>query len=144
MGTVRYTNEEIRKRKGRIDHAKVSAATEEKIATWKREDGFEDAVLGPVHVIPPLPDVRATRTARPFTGRVCGAVHARAANGVSMGRPSPRAVRSSARAALCHLDCIHEISLYELSHRFLILCELLLSVAVCSRRMRHFPKNTVG
>lgn len=61
MSTVRYTNEEIRKRKGYIDHAKVRAATEEQIAAWKREDGFDNVVPGPVRVVPPVPDVRALR-----------------------------------------------------------------------------------
>jgi hypothetical protein len=41
--TKRYTNEEIRKRKGNVDHAKVNAATKEQIAAWKREDGIDDA-----------------------------------------------------------------------------------------------------
>lgn len=61
MSTVRYTNEELRKRKGRVDHAKVRAATEEQIAAWKREDGIDDAALGPVRAVPPVTDVRALR-----------------------------------------------------------------------------------
>ncbi len=61
MGTVRYTNEEIRKRKGHVDHAKAGAATEEQIAEWKRDDGVDDATLGPVRVVPPATDVRGLR-----------------------------------------------------------------------------------
>jgi DNA-binding transcriptional regulator YiaG len=61
VSTVRYTNEEIRKRKGRVNHAKIRAATEEQIIAWKREDGFDDATLGPVRVVPAVPDVRALR-----------------------------------------------------------------------------------
>ena len=61
MGTVRYSSEEIRKRKGHIDHAKVRAATEEQIAEWKREDDIDEATLGPIRVVPPLTDLRALR-----------------------------------------------------------------------------------
>jgi hypothetical protein len=56
VSTVRYTNEEIRKRKGRVNLAKIRAATEEQIAAWKREDGFDEAVLGPIRVVPPAPN----------------------------------------------------------------------------------------
>jgi hypothetical protein len=51
---MRYTNEEIRNRKGHVDHAKVSAATEEQIALWKQEDGNDDSALGPTRAVPPL------------------------------------------------------------------------------------------
>jgi DNA-binding transcriptional regulator YiaG len=61
MGTVQYTNEQIRKRKGRVDHAKVRAAGEEQIAVWKRADAIDDATLGPIRVVPPVTDVRALR-----------------------------------------------------------------------------------
>ncbi len=61
MSTVRYTNEEIRNRKGHVDHAKVSAATEEQIASWKQEDGIDDSALGPTRAVPPATDVRALR-----------------------------------------------------------------------------------
>jgi ribosome-binding protein aMBF1 (putative translation factor) len=62
VSNERYTNEEIRKRKGTVDHAKVREATEDQIADWKREDGYgDDSVLGPVRAVPPLTDVRALR-----------------------------------------------------------------------------------
>ncbi len=61
LGTVRYTNKEIRKRKGQVDQAKVRAASEEQIAAWKREDGIDDSTLGPARVMPPATDVRALR-----------------------------------------------------------------------------------
>lgn len=61
MSTVRYTNDEIRSGKGHVDHAKVRAATEEQIASWKREDGIDDSALGPMRVVPPATDVRALR-----------------------------------------------------------------------------------
>ena len=53
MSSVRYTKEELRKRKGRVDLAKVSAATEEKIAAWKREDDSDDNALSPIRVVLP-------------------------------------------------------------------------------------------
>jgi DNA-binding transcriptional regulator YiaG len=61
VSTVRYTNDEIRKHKGRIDQLRVSAATEDQIAEWKREDGIDDAALGPIRTVLPATDVRALR-----------------------------------------------------------------------------------
>jgi len=61
MSTVRYTNKELRKRKGRVDHAKVNAATEEQIAAWKLEDGIDDDALGPIRIVPPVMDLAALR-----------------------------------------------------------------------------------
>jgi DNA-binding transcriptional regulator YiaG len=61
VSTVRYTNEEIRKRKGHVDHAKINAATEEQIAAWKHEDGIDDANFGPARAVPPITDVHALR-----------------------------------------------------------------------------------
>ncbi len=62
MSKERFTNEEIRKRKGTVDHAKIREATEEPIVAWKREDGYgDDSGLGPVRVVPPVTDVRALR-----------------------------------------------------------------------------------
>lgn len=46
--------------KGRVDHAKVRAATEKQIAAWKREDGIDDAHLGAPRCVPNV-DVRAVR-----------------------------------------------------------------------------------
>lgn len=58
----RYTNEELRKREGAIDLAKVRETTEEQIAAWKRDDGYaDDSVLGPVRAVPPRTDLRALR-----------------------------------------------------------------------------------
>ncbi|MEO6913537.1 MAG: helix-turn-helix domain-containing protein [Candidatus Baltobacteraceae bacterium] len=45
---------------GRIDRAKVRATTEAQIATWKREDGIDDALLGPPRYVPGV-GVRAIR-----------------------------------------------------------------------------------
>ena len=61
MSTVKRTNEQVRKRKGRIDTAKVKAATETDIARWKREDGIDDDALGPARFVVPPTDVRALR-----------------------------------------------------------------------------------
>lgn len=60
---MRYSNEEVRKRRAELDPAKSDPASEEQIATWKREDGFadEDAVFGPARFVPPLIDLRALR-----------------------------------------------------------------------------------
>jgi len=63
VSTVRYSNEELRKRRAQLAPAKHPEATEEQIATWKREDGFadEDVILGPGRLVPALTDVRALR-----------------------------------------------------------------------------------
>jgi putative transcriptional regulator len=62
VSTERFSNEEIRQYKGRIDRAKVDSATEEQIAAWKREDGFgDDTTLGAGRMVPPIVDVRALR-----------------------------------------------------------------------------------
>lgn len=61
MRIVRYTNEQLRKRKGQIDRAKINATTEEQITAWKREDGIDDGALGPIRAVLPTTDVRALR-----------------------------------------------------------------------------------
>jgi len=61
MSTVRYMNKELRKRKGRVDHAKVNGATEEQIVAWKLEDGIDDDALAPIRVVPPVTDLPALR-----------------------------------------------------------------------------------
>lgn len=61
MSIVRYTNAQIRKLKGHVDHAKIAGVTEDQIAAWKREDDIDDAALGPVRAVPPRTDVRALR-----------------------------------------------------------------------------------
>jgi putative transcriptional regulator len=59
---VRRSNEEIRaNNKGRIDVARVRAATEEQIARWKAEDGIDDATLGPPRFINAGPDAKRIR-----------------------------------------------------------------------------------
>lgn len=58
MSIVRKSKAEIGK--GRIDHAKVLAATEQQIAAWKSGDGIDDAQLGPPRYVPGV-DVRAVR-----------------------------------------------------------------------------------
>ena len=59
MSTVRRTTE--RSRTGRVDAARVRAATEADIARWKREDGVDDGALGPARLVRRGPDVRALR-----------------------------------------------------------------------------------
>jgi putative transcriptional regulator len=46
--------------KGRLDRAKVRRASEADIAGWKREEGVDDALLGPVRYVPSV-DVRKVR-----------------------------------------------------------------------------------
>ncbi len=46
--------------KGRVDHARVRAATEEQIAQWKREGGIHDSRLGPPRYVPSV-NVREVR-----------------------------------------------------------------------------------
>jgi hypothetical protein len=61
VGVSRYTNEEIRKRKGRVDQVKFDAATEDQIAAWKAEDGIDDSTLGPLRAVPPTTGLRRLR-----------------------------------------------------------------------------------
>jgi putative transcriptional regulator len=61
MATVKRTHQQVRAGKGTIDRTKLTAATEADIARWKREDGIDDAALGPARFVPPLTDVRALR-----------------------------------------------------------------------------------
>lgn len=74
MTIVSKSNEEIRSAEGRIDFEKLDAATEEDIERWKREDGVDDAALGPPRLVRVSPDVRllpmpkSTGTARARTG----------------------------------------------------------------------------
>jgi putative transcriptional regulator len=58
---VRRSNEAIRAAKGRIDVAKLDSATEEDIERWTREDGIDEAALGPPRYVRAGPDVRAIR-----------------------------------------------------------------------------------
>lgn len=61
MPIEHFTEEELRLRPGRSDLAKIRATTEEDIERYKREDGIDDAFLGPVRVVTRGPDVRALR-----------------------------------------------------------------------------------
>ena len=61
MTTVRKSNDAIRTAKGRIDVERLAAATEEDIERWKREDGVDDAALGPPRFVRASPDVRSIR-----------------------------------------------------------------------------------
>lgn len=59
--TVKRSNEQIRRARGRIDVAKLNAATEADISRWKRQDGIDDAALGPARLVSAGPDVRLLR-----------------------------------------------------------------------------------
>jgi putative transcriptional regulator len=61
VSTVRRSNEQIRTSKGRIDTARVAAATDADVERWKREDGDDDAALGAPRLVGLGPDVRALR-----------------------------------------------------------------------------------
>ncbi len=61
MRIVRKSNEAIRAAKGRLDVSRLDSTTEEDIERWKREDGIDDAALGPPHYVPAGPDVRTVR-----------------------------------------------------------------------------------
>ncbi|HEY8883885.1 MAG TPA: helix-turn-helix domain-containing protein [Chloroflexota bacterium] len=61
MTIVRKSNDEIRAAKGRIDVEKLESATEEDIERWNREDGIDEAALGPPRYVRVGPDVRLVR-----------------------------------------------------------------------------------
>jgi hypothetical protein len=63
VNIVRRSNEEMRTAKGRIDAEKLNTVMEEDIAHWKREDGVDDASLGPPHFVSAGPDVRMSSSA---------------------------------------------------------------------------------
>jgi len=58
---VRRTTEQVKAAKGRVDVARVQAATPADIERWKREDGVDDAALGPARLVRRGPDVRSLR-----------------------------------------------------------------------------------
>jgi len=60
MPTVQVIKEQIRRRGGRVNLAKFQATTEADIQRQKRDDGMDDAVLGPLRVIAGT-DVRSLR-----------------------------------------------------------------------------------
>lgn len=61
MTIIRRTNEEIGAHNGRIDVARVNAATDEDIARWKAEDGIDDEALGTPRWVSQGPNVRRIR-----------------------------------------------------------------------------------
>jgi putative transcriptional regulator len=61
VSTVRRSNEQIRAATGRVDEAKVRAATEADIQRWKGQDGVDDAALGPARLVRRGPNVRLLR-----------------------------------------------------------------------------------
>ena len=61
MTIVRKSTEEIRKRQGRIDHAKIASFTDADRERFKREDGFEEQYLSEPEIIVPSVDVHALR-----------------------------------------------------------------------------------
>ena len=61
MSTVRRTTEQVRAAKGRVDAARVKAASEAEIERWKQEDGIDDDALGAARLVRRRPDVRALR-----------------------------------------------------------------------------------
>jgi putative transcriptional regulator len=60
MPAVQVTKAQIRSRRGRVDLAKFQATTEDDIQRQKRNDGMEDAILGPARVVAG-PDIRSLR-----------------------------------------------------------------------------------
>ena len=58
---VKRSNEQIRKRSGRLDVEKMKAATEADIARWRSQDGVDDAALGAPRSVRPGPNVRSVR-----------------------------------------------------------------------------------
>jgi putative transcriptional regulator len=58
VSIVRKNRQQIGK--GRVDRAKIRAATEAQIAAWKREDGIDDARLSAPRYVPKV-DVRTVR-----------------------------------------------------------------------------------
>ncbi len=61
MNTMRRANKKEEEPRSRIDVARVKAATEVDIARWKRDDGVDDATVGPARFVRAGPDVRGLR-----------------------------------------------------------------------------------
>ena len=61
MSIVRRTNKQIREGRGRADHAKLEATTEDMIAEFMHEDDSDTQELGEPRFVPPRTDVRALR-----------------------------------------------------------------------------------
>lgn len=60
MQTVQVSKEQIRRRGGRVNLAKFQATSEHDIQRQKHDDGMDNAVLGPLRVVPG-PDVQSIR-----------------------------------------------------------------------------------
>ena len=58
---MKRSNEQIRTARGRVDVERLKAATDADIERWKREDGVDDATLGPARFVSAGPDVRLVR-----------------------------------------------------------------------------------
>jgi len=49
------------KARGRLDLERLKRASDAEIDTWKRQEGIDDAALGPVRFVSASPDVRVIR-----------------------------------------------------------------------------------
>ncbi|HEY2477063.1 MAG TPA: helix-turn-helix domain-containing protein [Candidatus Cybelea sp.] len=61
MATVRRTNQEIRKNRGRVDAKKIASFSEDEIERFALEDDSGTGELGEPRYVPPRTDVRALR-----------------------------------------------------------------------------------
>jgi DNA-binding transcriptional regulator YiaG len=61
MATVRRSSKEVRRRRGRIDAAKVASFSEAEIERFAREDDSDTRELGEPRYVPPRIDVRELR-----------------------------------------------------------------------------------
>lgn len=61
MSTVRRSNKEIRKTRGRVQGERLAAFTDADIARFAREDDSDTRGLGAPRYVPPRTDVRALR-----------------------------------------------------------------------------------
>jgi putative transcriptional regulator len=63
MGTVRRSNQEVRDRKGKVDGAKLRAATNADIERWANENDVDmsEASVAEARYVPAVTDVRSLR-----------------------------------------------------------------------------------
>ena len=61
MATVKRTNKEIHKHRGRVDAKKLASLTEADVERFSREDDSNTSSLGEPRYVPPRTDVRALR-----------------------------------------------------------------------------------
>jgi len=61
MSTVRKSASDVLKNKGRIDREKIAALSDTQREQIRRDEGVDDASLGPAEVMVPLIDVRSLR-----------------------------------------------------------------------------------